>query len=249
MVSLFSIYTPGVLHTKEEKKMKKYIALLALAVILAGGAFSAVSASAAPGKRPQGEALAALPAGELSEIDLQGLLLMREEEKLAMDLYRALGEKWGLRTFSSIAESEQRHTNSVKLLLDRYGVKDPAEGKMAGEYSDPDLQKMYGELLAKGEQSLADALKVGALVEEMDIRDLREAIGSTQKEDLQMVYRNLERGSVNHLSAFGRQLARENVRYEARYLSQSEADSIMSPSSGQRSGRNQPRGQGGRWKK
>jgi len=108
---------------------------------------------------------------------------------------------------------------------------------------------MFGELPAKGNQSMADALKVGALVEEMDIRDLREAMESTQKEDLRMVYRNLERGSVNHLSAFGKQLARESIRYEARYLSQSEVDSIMSSSSGSGSGRNQPQGQGGRWKK
>lgn len=229
--------------------MKKHIALLVLAVFLAGGALSAVSASAAPGKRPQGEALAGIPAGELTEVEARGLLFMREEEKLAMDLYRALGEKWGLRTFSSIAESEQQHTNSVKLLLERYGLEDPAEGKKAGEFSSPDLQKMFGELLAKGNQSMADALKVGALVEEMDIRDLREAMESTQKDDLRMVYRNLERGSVNHLSAFGKQLARESIRYEARYLSQSEVDSIMSSSSGSGSGRNQPQGQGGRWKK
>ncbi|MDD3688472.1 MAG: DUF2202 domain-containing protein [Synergistaceae bacterium] len=227
--------------------MKKATALLMLAVFLAGGIFSA-AAFAAPGKRPQGEALAAIPKGELTENDVQGLLLMREEEKLAMDLYRELGAKWGIRTFTRIAESEQQHTGSVKLLIDRYGLPDPSEGKKAGKFSSPELQKLYDELLEQGSRSRIDALKAGALVEELDIMDLRKAIEETKNEDLRMVFSNLERGSMNHLGAFGRQLSRENVRYEARHMSQEEADSIMNSGSVQGSGRNRESAPGGRWR-
>ena len=38
-----------------------------------------------------------------------GLSYMREEEKLARDVYLALYEKWGIRTFLNIAKAEQQH--------------------------------------------------------------------------------------------------------------------------------------------
>jgi len=136
----------------------------------------------------------------------------------------------------------------VKLLIDRYSLPDPAEGKRAGEFSSPELQKLYDELLEQGSKSRIDALKAGALVEEMDIMDLRKAIGDTKNEDLRMVFRNLERGSIHHLGAFGRQLSRENVLYEARHMNQDEADSIMNSGSVQGSGRNRGSAPGGRWR-
>lgn len=49
---------------------------------------------------------------------------MREEEKLARDVYLTFGEKWGLTLFTNIAKSEQTHTDAVKTLLDRYEIKD-----------------------------------------------------------------------------------------------------------------------------
>jgi len=62
-----------------------------------------------------------IPESQLSESEMQGLILMREEEKLARDVYTTLGEKWDLNIFINIAGSEQTHTDAVKYLLDRYG--------------------------------------------------------------------------------------------------------------------------------
>ena len=67
--------------------------------------------------------------GQLTSTEADGLRFMREEEKLAHDVYVALYEKWGLRIFNNISNSEQTHTDAVKTLLDRYGVADPAAGK------------------------------------------------------------------------------------------------------------------------
>ncbi|MCP4143444.1 MAG: DUF2202 domain-containing protein [Chloroflexi bacterium] len=58
--------------------------------------------------------------GEISQAETDGLAFMREEEKLARDVYLTLYEQWELRPFSNIAESEQKHTDAVKNLLGPY---------------------------------------------------------------------------------------------------------------------------------
>ena len=131
-------------------------------------------AEAAPAGTQVGTHLEGIPKEPLSDAEKKGLLLMREEEKLARDLYKALYDKWGIRAFSNIAKSEQQHMDSVKALLDRYGLADPVGSNKPGEFSDPALQKAYDDLLKKGLLSRAEAVTVGAMVEELDIKDLRE---------------------------------------------------------------------------
>jgi hypothetical protein len=135
------------------------------------------------------------------------LKYMREEEKLAHDVYAVLSAKWGARVFSNIAVSEQRHTDAIATLLDRYGVADPADGKAAGVFENADLQKLYNDLVAKGSVSAAQAFKVGKLIEETDIADLDKRIARTSAADVLAVYKNLRAGSVNHLAAFNRQIS------------------------------------------
>jgi hypothetical protein len=127
---------------------------------------------------------------------------MREEEKLAYDVYQQLGEKWNLNVFRRIALSENRHATAVADLLTRYGIKDPAQDSPAGVYSDPALNILYSQLMAKGSLSIKDALEVGVLIEKTDIADLESAMKETVKPDIKRVYSNLLRGSFNHLEAF-----------------------------------------------
>ena len=65
-------------------------------------------------------AISQIPAGELSEAEKEGILYMREEEKLARDVHLKLYEIWGLQIFRNIADSEQTHMDAVKLLISRY---------------------------------------------------------------------------------------------------------------------------------
>jgi hypothetical protein len=143
-----------------------------------------------------------LQAAGLSDVEKDHLLLMREEEKLARDVYQALNAKWNHRTFSNISKSEQQHMDSLKVLLDRYGMSDPAAGKKPGEFTNQKLQGLYAELVQKGSKSLSDALAVGVEIEKLDIADLEEAISKTTHSDVAQVYKNLLRGSNNHLNAF-----------------------------------------------
>ena len=89
---------------------------------------------------------------ELTESDTSGLLWMREEEQLAHDVYTALGERWGLRIFENIAASERTHIEFVVALLDRYGVDDSLAGVSTGQFTIPEMQELYDELVAVGQR-------------------------------------------------------------------------------------------------
>jgi hypothetical protein len=175
--------------------------------------------------------IAALPVTTLTPEEIEGLRWMREEEKLAHDVYVALGEAWGSRVFENIAAAETTHGEAIKTLLDRHGVADPAAGQPAGAFTDPELQALYGDLVARGRTSLVDALTVGALIEEMDISDLRDRATATP--DIDLVYEDLERGSENHLRAFVRNLERRGGTYTPTHISVDEFEAILGSSNGQ----------------
>lgn len=164
----------------------------------------------------------------LSAAEKQGLLFMREEEKMAFDVYNHLYGQWGLLPFSNISQSEANHMAAVKTLLDRYQLADPAAGKTAGEFEDPVLSALYSTLIQKGDSSDVQSLLTGALIEEVDIRDLKLWISQTTKTDLQQVFNSLMLGSRNHLRSFVSNLAARGISYTPIYLSQAEYDEIIS---------------------
>jgi len=128
---------------------------------------------------------------------------MRDEERLARDIYTTLAAKYSQAApFVNIARSEQVHFDTMGLLLTRYGVADPSAGKNPGTYADPALQALYDKLLASGSESLAKAYDVGVAVENLDIADLKAAISQTSQADVKAAFTNLMNGSANHLAAF-----------------------------------------------
>lgn len=162
----------------------------------------------------------------LSVDEAADLAYMREEEKLARDVYLTLGEMWGGRVFDNIAESEQRHTDAIKALLDTYGLVDPALDAV-GYFANEDLQAMYDTLISRGMASELEALHVGALIEEVDITDIQHAIEAADHEDIERVYENLMQGSRNHLRAFVDAIERRGVEYEAQHLDEDEVEEIV----------------------
>ncbi len=135
-----------------------------------------------------------------------GLAYMREEEKLAHDVYSVLGAKYGSRVFTNIARSETQHTATVKAFLVAFRLPDPAAGRPAGTYADAGLQALYQQVVAQGKTSLDAAMCVGVAIEERDIADLKARIAATDRADLKAMYGNLLRASQSHLNAFTRQL-------------------------------------------
>lgn len=159
--------------------------------------------------------LATITIGELNDEEIEGLLFMREEEKLARDVYTTLYESYPLRVFNNISKSEQFHMKAVKYLLDLYELDDPAEGNGVGVFTNPELQTLYNNLIAMGQVSEIEALKVGVLIEDTDIRDLQTNINEiVENDDIKFVYTNLLRGSTNHLKAFTFNLKMRGVEYD-----------------------------------
>lgn len=160
------------------------------------------------------ETILNMPSDPINQTELDGLLLMREKEKLARDVYIVLYHTWGQRIFNNISRSEQTHTNAVKTLLEKYQISDPVTNDSVGVFKNQTMQKLFNELTTRGKTSLAEALKVGALIEEIDILDLQKDLqGIKANDDLHYVYDNLMCGSRNHLRAFVRNLKRLGIEY------------------------------------
>ncbi len=171
-----------------------------------------------------------MPKEELSSEEINAIMEMREEEKLARDVYLTLYDKWGLPIFQNIARSEQTHTDAVKALIEKYGLDDPVKDDSIGVFTDPKFTKLYNQLVADGSKSIEDALKVGATIEDLDIKDLQDWLAKVDNEDIKFAFCNLMKGSRNHLRAFTSQLERYGGTYEPQFISEAEYNAILSGS-------------------
>ena len=152
---------------------------------------------------------------ELGEEIVEGILFMREEEKVARDVYLYLYEIYPLRPFANIAKSEQAHMNAIKYLIDLYGLEDPVGEDLPGVFKNTELQELYDALIEQGRESKEAALKVGALIEEVDILDPENELEKvTEFDQITRVYTNLCKASGNHLRGFDRVLELNGVNYE-----------------------------------
>jgi hypothetical protein len=171
----------------------------------------------------------------LTPLEAQNLLYLREEEKVARDIYDVMYDRWGLNIFNNISSAEQNHMDAVLVQLDRYGLVDPAQ--QPGVFSNQELQNLYDTLLINGSESELNALLTGALIEEVDIQDLNEMIEASDHWELINVYENLLCGSRNHLRAFVRQIESRGMVYEAQVLDQETVDQIVDSPMERRCGR------------
>ena len=138
----------------------------------------------------------------ITETESDDLVFLREEEKLARDVYLKMSQLWAQPIFATIASSEQRHMDAVLKLLDHYSITDPAKDKDEGEFTNLKIKALYDELIAKGELSLQDALEVGVIIEETDIQDITIFLTRTDQKNIEQVYEYLLNGSNNHLDSF-----------------------------------------------
>ncbi len=166
--------------------------------------------------------------GELTEQETEGLMYMREEEKLAHDVYRVLYEIWGQRVFDNISRSEVTHTEAMLALLERYQLTDAVAGFDIGVFSIAELQTLNDSLVASGSNSLIDALMVGAAIEEIDIIDIQAYIEQVEdNDDIVLVYESLLKGSRNHLRAFVSNLQQQGMTYQPQYMDAAEYQDII----------------------
>lgn len=163
---------------------------------------------------------------ELSQADKDALLFMLEEEKLARDTYQYLDNLWTINQFSNIKLSEQTHMNLVSNLLDNYNIEYSILPE--GEFNNQELQNLYNQFVIDGQINQANALQIGATIEDLDIVDLRTNLNATTNEFITGVFERLQCGSRNHLRSFVAAIENSGGTYTPQFLTQEEYNAIIS---------------------
>lgn len=192
---------------------------------------------------------------KLDSAEATHLIFMREEEKLARDVYMTLSSLYpDSRVFVNIGEgSEQTHTDMIRDQLEAYGIDDPnpetnnlptSIGVYTGNEYGTYFTEKFVYLTELGSRSELDALYVGAFIEELDMHDIVECpdyieetdngvedcgMNYTDEAPLINAYSSLVDGSKNHLRAFVGQIEAiiGEGNYVAQIISQEEVDEIL----------------------
>ncbi len=139
--------------------------------------------------------------GTVTDTESAGLLFMREEEKMARDVYAYMYEKYKLPVFKNITKSENVHMSAVLRLIAGFKITDNSNNN-PGEFTNTHINELYNLLIEMGNLSIVDALKVGVLIEQTDIADLQKELLTVENASVKTVYGNLLKGSEAHLKAF-----------------------------------------------
>jgi hypothetical protein len=234
----------------------KYISIFSLAGLLFLVVF-ATGAAAKGGKNQvtNSSSVTSTSTLLLDPIEISHLTFMREEEKLARDVYLTFAERYPQQpVFASIAtKSEQTHTDTMLDKLDQYGIADPNPETnnlpdSLGIFSvdtewGPYFSKKFATLTTTGSISELDALYVGALIEELDMHDIIECpqvmidagytdpcgLKYTDEQGIINAYNFLLDGSENHLRSYVGQIEAVigQCNYIAQYIEQEVVDSIL----------------------
>jgi len=162
---------------------------------------------------------------DLTANEIEFAYAVREDEKVARDLYFAFFEKYKLKAFENISKAESNHIRAVELLLSYYEIDYPEIGEY-GKFADPTRQQMYDSLLIKGETAL-EAFKVMAQLEEENIVSFGEVLEDIENDNIAIVIENLLKASENHFKAAIRQITALGGEYTAQYMSQEQYSAII----------------------
>tara|TARA_R110002096_G_scaffold358_16_gene2161 strand:- start:1549 stop:2361 length:813 start_codon:yes stop_codon:yes gene_type:complete len=171
--------------------------------------------------------LNSLPTEAISPVEHASLIQMRQEEKLARDVYEVLFFVWQQPIYSNIANSEQGHMDLVGRMLTKYNIPDPITNDAWGQYQDPVFTQLFVQLVQFGMRSPLHAWITGAYIEDFDISDLNATIQTTDNRDLNTVWQNLNRGSRNHMRSFYGQLSGVGLVYPGFVISFAEIQAIV----------------------
>ncbi|MFM1913988.1 MAG: hypothetical protein RIR51_1841 [Bacteroidota bacterium] len=151
----------------------------------------------------------------ISDSEMNDLKYLREEEKLARDVYLYAFDKYQENIFDNISKSEQTHMDKVLVLLNKFNIEDSAS-PIKGEFNNQELSNLYSDLINIVDLSLNDALTVGANIEDLDILDIEKMLLNTDNLEIRTMYENLQCGSKNHIRSFNNKLG---GNYMPKYIS------------------------------
>lgn len=168
-----------------------------------------------------------LPTETLEVEEKERILFIREEEKLAYDVYQAMFDIYGVKIFQNIPNSELSHMEAILVIINKYQLVDPMDNNPRGVFANADLQNLYNSLVSQGNRNILSAYQVGAKIEELDIFDLNKSIAVTNNQDIKLVYDFLNKGSRNHLRSFFKNLTNAGGTYTPVFITKAEFDAIV----------------------
>lgn len=177
----------------------------------------------------------------ITEKEKEGIIKIRQEEKLVRDIYKSFHETWDDPFFEQVMECEQIHMDRMKMLIDNFNLEDPVTEETPGKFTDKDFRDIYFIYTEIGKSSFLAALKTGAELEELDISDLQEALDNSEDALINQVYQNLQRASRNHLRAFVARLNKLGGSYSPKFIGNEQYNDIIN-SPMERGGQNMGRG-------
>ena len=88
------------------------------------------------------QAVLNLPTEPLEDAEKARILFIREEEKLAYDVYQTMFDIYGVNVFQNIPNSELSHMEAMLTIIKKYNLTDPMETNARGVYANPVLQSL-----------------------------------------------------------------------------------------------------------
>jgi len=162
---------------------------------------------------------------DLTADEIEFVYAVREDEKVARDLYTLFFEKYSLKVFSTIAKSESNHMRAVEILLDYYEIDFPIPGAY-GVFEDSARQTIYDSLVIKGSTAL-EGFRVMAQMEEECVISYRNVLADITNSNIKIVIENLGKASENHFKAAIRQVTALGGTYSPKYMTQEEYNAII----------------------
>ena len=122
-----------------------------------------------------------LPTEPLDDAEKARILFffIREEEKLAYDVYQTMFDIYGVSVFQNIPNSELSHMEAMLSIIKKYNLTDPLVTNARGVFVNTNLQVLYNQLVSQWRVSLLAAYQVGATIEDLDISDLNSSLEVT----------------------------------------------------------------------
>ena len=169
-----------------------------------------------------------LPFEILSFKEKQGILFLREEEKVISDFYKTIRTKWGNLVLENLDKSEKTHFDATSILIDKYSLADPVDQLAVGEFPSAGMQAYYNYLVTEGENSVEDIYKMASLAGEANIISLKNQLSSiTNNQDFRLLYQNLIAATRNHLRITVNHYERLGGTYIPQILNETDFIEIM----------------------
>lgn len=181
----------------------------------------------------------------LTADEIEFLYAIREDEKLAHDLYKAFSAKYPTAApISKIATAEASHVACIEAMLDYYEIAYPTLSAN-GVFEDPTRQARYNELVNKS-STLVEAFSTMARVEDETIFAYQSVQGQIINVNISLVVANMIKASSNHLRATVRQVITLGGTYTPSFLTTEEFDAIIGSTFQGGNAYRQQKGKGGK---